>query len=227
MTIFRCLKVSIPYWRSKFAYLVALATVQKLISELLPSDLTFAKESRDLLIDCCVEFIHLVSSEANEICERETKKTISAEHVVKALTELGFEDYVHEIQEIAVEHKEQQKVITCHFDANLIDRFEKRSKTNSISQACHRRSCNECRRNCWGNQGLNLNKPSIEMRNDVLSSNNVRILMRDSPSGDVGQGTLGRAPGFLLVANRARHIWSMLNIARISPAMRIDTAVYK
>jgi down-regulator of transcription 1 len=77
---------------------------------LLPSDLTFAKESRDLLIDCCVEFIHLVSSEANEICERETKKTISADHVVKALVELGFEDYVQEIQEIAVEHKEQQKV---------------------------------------------------------------------------------------------------------------------
>ena len=86
------------------------ATVQKLISELLPPDLTFAKESRDLLIDCCVEFIHLVSSEANEICERETKKTISADHVVKALVELGFEDYVQEIQEIAVEHKEQQKV---------------------------------------------------------------------------------------------------------------------
>ena len=84
--------------------------MQKLISELLPAELTFAKESRDLLIDCCVEFIHLVSSEANEICERETKKTISADHVVKALIELGFEDYVQEIQEIAVEHKEQQKV---------------------------------------------------------------------------------------------------------------------
>ena len=57
-----------------------------------------------------MEFIHLVSSEANDICERETKKTISADHVVKALVELGFEDYVQEIQEIAVEHKEQQKV---------------------------------------------------------------------------------------------------------------------
>ena len=62
------------------------------------------------MIDCCVEFIHLVSSEANEICERETKKTISADHVIKALIELGFEDYVQDIQEIAVEHKEQQKV---------------------------------------------------------------------------------------------------------------------
>lgn len=85
---------------------------------MLPSDLTFAKESRDLLIDCCVEFIHLVSSEANEICERETKKTISADHVVKALVELGFEDYVQEIKEIAVEHKEQQKV-SSHFSFHV------------------------------------------------------------------------------------------------------------
>jgi histone H3/H4 len=102
-------KLLTPFFPS-FAKCFYPATVQKLISELLPSDLTFAKESRDLLIDCCVEFIHLVSSEANEICERETKKTISADHVVKALVELGFEDYVQEIQEIAVEHKEQQKV---------------------------------------------------------------------------------------------------------------------
>jgi down-regulator of transcription 1 len=87
-----------------------LATVQKLISEILPSELTFSKESRDLLIECCVEFIHLISSEANEICEQEMKKTISSDHVVKVLVELGFEDYVQEIQEIAVEHKEQQKV---------------------------------------------------------------------------------------------------------------------
>jgi len=145
------------------------ATVQKLISELLPSELTFAKESRDLLIDCCVEFIHLVSSEANEICERETKKTISADHVVKALVELGFEDYVQEIQDIAVEHKEQQKVNNHpSFEQRLMSRFERRSKTNSINRACHRRSSKECKRSCWDNQGLNLNKRNIERRIDIL-----------------------------------------------------------
>src|SRR5271169_2135007 len=125
------------------------ATVQKLISELLPSDLTFAKESRDLLIDCCVEFIHLVSSEANEICERETKKTISADHVVKALVELGFEDYVQEIQEVAVEHKEQQKVSVYSFGLWLVTnslRFGRKSKTSSINRECRKRSCRECKR---------------------------------------------------------------------------------
>ena len=62
-----------------------------------------AKETRDLIIECCVgedvphislclcltacfaEFIHLISSEANEICEQESKKTIAPEHIISAL----------------------------------------------------------------------------------------------------------------------------------------------
>ena len=73
--------------------------------ELLPEDVTCAKETRDLVIECCVgktkipiirvvliltscstaEFIHLLSSEANEICEKESKKTIAPEHIISAL----------------------------------------------------------------------------------------------------------------------------------------------
>ncbi|KAG0172088.1 negative cofactor 2 transcription regulator complex subunit ncb2 [Apophysomyces sp. BC1034] len=85
------------------------ATVQKLINEMMPDDVVCAKDTRDLLIDCCVEFIHLIASEANEICERETKKTIAGEHVVAALQALGFEDYVEEVDEVFKEHKKQQK----------------------------------------------------------------------------------------------------------------------
>jgi histone H3/H4 len=86
-----------------------LATVQKIISEILSSDVAFAKDARDLLIDCCVEFITLISSEANDIAEREAKKTIASEHVVRALKDLGFEEYVDQIQEVAHEHREHQK----------------------------------------------------------------------------------------------------------------------
>ncbi len=33
----------------------------------------------------CLEFIHLISSEANEICEQDSKKTIAPEHIIGAL----------------------------------------------------------------------------------------------------------------------------------------------
>lgn len=89
------------------------ATVQKIVSEILPAQggIAFAKEARDLLIECCVEFITLISSEANEISEKEAKKTIACDHITKALEQLGFSDYVPAVMEAAAEHKEVQKVL--------------------------------------------------------------------------------------------------------------------
>ncbi|KAF2843445.1 histone-fold-containing protein [Patellaria atrata CBS 101060] len=86
------------------------ATVQKIITEILSSDpgVNFAKETRDLLIECCVEFITLISSEANDIAEKEAKKTIACEHVKAALQELGFSDYVQDVLDVAQDHKKQQ-----------------------------------------------------------------------------------------------------------------------
>jgi len=85
------------------------ATVSKMISERLPNDVSCSKDSRDLIIECCVEFIHLISSEANEICEQESKKTIAPEHIITALKKLGFEDYVAEVEDVLKDHKKQQK----------------------------------------------------------------------------------------------------------------------
>lgn len=88
------------------------ATVQKIITEILPpsSGQTFSKDARDLLMECCVEFITLISSEANEISEKEAKKTIACEHVERALRDLGFGDYIPDVLAVAEEHKEQLKV---------------------------------------------------------------------------------------------------------------------
>lgn len=91
--------------------------MQKIITEILAVSpgTTFTKEARDLLIECCVEFITLISSEANEIAEREAKKTIATEHIDKALRELGFPEYVQEVVAVAEEHKEQLKVIIYQY----------------------------------------------------------------------------------------------------------------
>ena len=92
--------------------MIPTATVQKIITEILPpsSGQSFARDARDLLIECCVEFITLISSEANDISEKEAKKTIAVEHIEKALTELGFQDYVPDVLHVADDFKDQQKV---------------------------------------------------------------------------------------------------------------------
>lgn len=100
------------------------ATVQKIITEILPysSGQTFSKDARDLLMECCVEFITLISSEANDISEKEAKKTIACEHVERALRDLGFGDYIPDVLAVAEEHKEQLKVrLHLRVDLSIVE----------------------------------------------------------------------------------------------------------
>jgi histone H3/H4 len=59
-----------------------------------------ANESRELILNCCTEFIHLLSSESNEVCNQRNKKTIIAEHVLEALDRLGFKDYKQDAEAV-------------------------------------------------------------------------------------------------------------------------------
>ncbi|KAL2338276.1 hypothetical protein Fmac_012722 [Flemingia macrophylla] len=81
------------------------ATMTKIIKEMLPPDVRVARDAQDLLIECCVEFINLISSESNEVCNREEKRTIAPEHVLKALQVLGFGEYIEEVYAAYEQHK--------------------------------------------------------------------------------------------------------------------------
>lgn len=83
------------------------ATMTKIIKEMLPPDVRVARDTQDLLIECCVEFINLISSESNEVCNREDRKTIAPEHVLKALEELGFGDYIEEVWTAYEQHRHE------------------------------------------------------------------------------------------------------------------------
>lgn len=82
-------------------------------TELLPGEFTCAKDAKDLMTECCKgvlpgcanlsskllltpppalpsspnspEFVLTIASEANEICEKESKKTMGPEHILAAL----------------------------------------------------------------------------------------------------------------------------------------------
>lgn len=85
------------------------ATVQKIIGEILPKDIAISKEAREAITECSIEFIMILSTQLNDIAEKEAKKTIASDHVVKALEELGFHNYLEIINRILGEHKELLK----------------------------------------------------------------------------------------------------------------------
>lgn len=84
-------------------------TVAKLVQELMPDHFVCPKDSRDLLVACCTDFVHLVASEANEVCERLHKKTITADHFQEALRNLGFGEYCGEVEQALLEQQEAAK----------------------------------------------------------------------------------------------------------------------
>lgn len=76
-----------------------LVTVIKMAQELLPEGLNFTRDTHDLIVSCALEFIHLLTFQANEICQKETNNGyISLQHVLRACEELGFQEYIAEIE---------------------------------------------------------------------------------------------------------------------------------
>jgi hypothetical protein len=75
----------------------------------MPKGLAITKELKDLIGECCLEFVHLLSSEANELCEKESKKTINGDHILKALESLGFGQYSQVVGASVEEHSKSLK----------------------------------------------------------------------------------------------------------------------
>ena len=84
------------------------AAMNKLIKELVP-DIRVANESRELMLQCCSEFIRLITNEANAICEEQQKKTMSADHVLDALDKLGLGSYRREAESVATDNKGKRR----------------------------------------------------------------------------------------------------------------------
>ena len=60
------------------------AALNKMIRECAPN-VRVANDARELILSCCTEFIHLISSEANEVCNNQHKKTIAPNHVLEGI----------------------------------------------------------------------------------------------------------------------------------------------
>jgi len=84
------------------------ATINKLIREALPDDVKCTAETQKLILQCCMEFLQLVSSEANDVCREQNKKMISPEHIVSALQKLGFQEYITDVRQVYEEHKRNE-----------------------------------------------------------------------------------------------------------------------
>jgi down-regulator of transcription 1 len=80
--------------------------------ELLPDGLNLSRDTHNLILACALEFIQMLTFQANQICQKETRNGfIGLQHVVKACEELGFHEYVREIEAVTAVYERQLKVM--------------------------------------------------------------------------------------------------------------------
>ncbi|XP_060186646.1 nuclear transcription factor Y subunit B-6-like [Lycium barbarum] len=71
-----------------------IANVIRIIRKILPPHAKISDDAKETIQECVSEFISFVTSEANDRCQREQRKTIMAEDMLWAMSKLGFDDYI-------------------------------------------------------------------------------------------------------------------------------------
>ncbi|KAL5725949.1 Down-regulator of transcription 1 [Ranunculus cassubicifolius] len=135
------------------------ATMFKIIKEMLPRDVRVARDAQDLIVECCVEFINLVSSESNEVCSKEEKRTIAPEHVLKALEVLGFGEYIEDVYAAYEQHKLET------MDSPKAGKWSGAEMTEEEAAAEQQRMFAEARARMTGGVNLSIPKHPDSQRN--------------------------------------------------------------
>lgn len=68
--------------------------IASVMQSVLPPNAYIENESKEAMQQCVSEFITFITAEVVDTCRKEKRVTIHAEDIIKALDDLGFENYV-------------------------------------------------------------------------------------------------------------------------------------
>eukprot|EP00735_Rhodelphis_limneticus_P008321 TRINITY_DN21229_c0_g1::TRINITY_DN21229_c0_g1_i1::g.30078::m.30078 TRINITY_DN21229_c0_g1::TRINITY_DN21229_c0_g1_i1::g.30078 ORF type:complete len:134 (-),score=8.53,sp/Q5QMG3/NFYB2_ORYSJ/69.47/1e-44,CBFD_NFYB_HMF/PF00808.18/1.1e-25,Histone/PF00125.19/1e-06,PAN_3/PF08277.7/0.0012,TFIID-18kDa/PF02269.11/0.0095 TRINITY_DN21229_c0_g1_i1:79-480(-) len=71
-----------------------IANVSRIMKKALPANAKISKEAKECVQECVSEFICFVTSEANDKCISDKRKTINGEDIIDAMRTLGFDNYL-------------------------------------------------------------------------------------------------------------------------------------
>eukprot|EP01039_Chlorochromonas_danica_P009666 gene9666-10686_t len=86
-----------------------MACVSRVLKAALPENMAMTKEARLAFSRAVSVFIFYITHCANEICREHKRQTIAASDVMKALKELGYEDFEKPLEEFLELHKEAEE----------------------------------------------------------------------------------------------------------------------
>ncbi|ETN77804.1 hypothetical protein NECAME_10784 [Necator americanus] len=90
-----------------------IANVARVMKRMIPSSGKIAKDAKECVQECVSEFISFITSEANDKCLSEKRKTISADDLLEAITNMGFDNYVAPLQLFLERYRAAHKLSTA------------------------------------------------------------------------------------------------------------------
>jgi histone H3/H4 len=78
--------------------LLPIANVARIMRAAVPKNAKISKEAKECMQDCVTEFVSFITSEAVDISQAQKLKTVGGEHILDAMTKLGFENYSEALQ---------------------------------------------------------------------------------------------------------------------------------
>ncbi|KAK3863998.1 hypothetical protein Pcinc_030260 [Petrolisthes cinctipes] len=85
------------------------AVITRIIKDSLPEGVAIAKEARSAIAKAASVFVLFTTSSANNLAQKNKKKTVNAQDVFNALKEMEFEKFIEPLQESLEVHKKTQQ----------------------------------------------------------------------------------------------------------------------
>ncbi|KAK4487201.1 hypothetical protein RD792_006521 [Penstemon davidsonii] len=83
------------------------ANLTRIMHRALPPHAKISDDAKEAIQHCASEFIYFITSEANEKCQDEHRRTITPEDVLSAMEALGFDDYKEPLDLFLNKHRMQ------------------------------------------------------------------------------------------------------------------------
>lgn len=89
-----------------------IANVARIMKRCLPVNAKISKDAKECVQECVSEFISFITSEAQEHCMTEKRKTINGEDILHAMGSLGFENYCPAVGIYLAKYREVRMTIS-------------------------------------------------------------------------------------------------------------------
>ncbi|XP_047331296.1 nuclear transcription factor Y subunit B-6-like [Impatiens glandulifera] len=83
---------------------IPVANVVRIMRRVVPTHCKIADDVKEFVQHCVLEFISLITVEANMHCQSESRRTITADDILWAMAKLGFDDYVNTARDAVGSH---------------------------------------------------------------------------------------------------------------------------